>query len=114
MAKSTIKTFNIVQEKSGSKSVPSGTVTALDTVDVPDTDAYYLIIGSVQPSVTVANQNLFCRLVNGIVGGEFRNAVAVQSVILNKGNGSHVTLTCSHTTGSTQTINYMLKAIKLT
>lgn len=113
MAVSTIKAFNVVQETSGYKSVASDTITALDTVSVPDTNAYYLVIGQVVPRATVSGKVAVCRLVGSIVRGDFATSSAIQSIILIKGNGSVVTLNANHNAGSAQTLDYSLKAIKL-
>lgn len=102
-----------IQIKSGSVSVSSGTVTSLDTVDAPDTNAYYLLVGIVAPQTTSTSKRIFARLNGAMTGGEFRNGVAVESVNILKGNGSVFTLQTNHDYGSAQTIDYKFIAVKL-
>lgn len=114
MAVSTIKASNAIQSKSGSKSVPSGTVTSLDTIDASDTNAYYLVISAVTPTSTLQGKTIFSRISGAITQAEFRNGVSAQSINILKGNGAVYTLQCNHDAGSNQTIDYWFKAIKLT
>ena len=115
MAESKIKASNVVQWFEGTKSVASGgTASTLATADTSDTNAYYLLIGSVAPHEnTDANKQVQARLAGCIAREPLRQAVSAVAVTTLKGNGSTRVLTTYHDYGSAIKLDYRYIVIKL-
>ena len=114
MATSKIKSIrNIVENKTGSISVPPSTVTALNTLDISDTNAYYLIVAQVSPTATQSGKYVQVRMTGGNVRGELRTSIATVYTRVIKGNGSSITISTYQDGTEEQTINYNLTAVKL-
>lgn len=113
MATSKIKSMNSVVIKEDSVSVEPNAVTTLTTIDTTDTNAYYHICLTVTAAVTVSGKYLRARMTGLVTQTEMTNGVSAQAVKVIKGNGSIMTLQCSHDATSTQTIKYRVEVIKL-
>ena len=114
MATSKINSIrNIVENKTGSVSVPPSTVTALNTLNVPDTNAYYLIVAQVSPTDTQSGKYVQVRMTGGNVRGELRTSICTIMTRIVKGNGSTITISTYQDGTEAQTINYNLTAVKL-
>ena len=114
MATSKINSIgNIVENKTGSVSVSPTTITALNTLNTSDSNAYYLIVAQVSPTVTQSGKYVQVRMTGGNARGELRNAICTIITRIVKGTGSTITISTYQDGTEEQTIDYNLTAVKL-